>query len=525
MKSFAFFTACMAVCITAQAQPCRIKNAENEGDKEMFLSVHSPSFSSSKNVQNNALFPLEALYYDGEWYGSSYDSVVGTINYKYHEDWTLREIYQDVFPQYTGIFYAAKQELNNTFVMEGKNMIDTTTYYRISNGIYTPSYRYCHNHHYYDKFETDSFFYERTRQQWDPVNKKWNNSYKYYEGYADTVLWNRTRYITYNYNAAESSWVPSVQYSDSLIYDDKGFVTARIKTRCLFDIGYADTAKHDYYLNEDGSIYAIDVLYPQNDGWELVAKWTDITWALWLGYGGFNVADIGNRDNIPINGKRNKQSSETGWVKDGGEWRWVNMKKKYWEIDGCGSNIDTVFGSLNGGETVYGFSSTTFRFDEYGNETEIGYVCWTFPDTEGNQFIEGGNRDKMRYLYNDNGWYKFEAWIDVFDTTLYKWDSLTVYKEEVIKWIDPLNAISELPTNENHLLSIFPNPVSGIVTISAPAEIQQLTIYDITGRMVENRSPAGERVVFDTGTLPKGIYLVRALLTDGGVRTGKVVVR
>ena len=100
-----------------------------------------------------------------------------------------------------------------------------------------------------------------------------------------------------------------------------------------------------------------------------------------------------------------------------------------------------------------------------------------------------------------------------------------MYKEEVIKWIDPLNGISELPTNENHLLSIFPNPVSGIVTISVSAEMQQLTIYDITGRMIENRSPAGERVVFDTGTLPKGVYLVRALLTDGGVRTGKVVVR
>jgi hypothetical protein len=78
---------------------------------------------------------------------------------------------------------------------------------------------------------------------------------------------------------------------------------------------------------------------------------------------------------------------------------------------------------------------------------------------------------------------------------------------------------------ESAALSIFPNPVSGAVTIAASAEMQQLNVYDITGRLVASPSPAGERVVFDTGVLPQGVYLVRALLKDGGVQTGKVVVR
>ena len=75
------------------------------------------------------------------------------------------------------------------------------------------------------------------------------------------------------------------------------------------------------------------------------------------------------------------------------------------------------------------------------------------------------------------------------------------------------------------MLTIFPNPVSGAVTIAAASEMQQLSIFDIMGRLVASPSPAGEQVVFDTGTLPQGVYLVRALLRDGGVRTGKVVVR
>ena len=524
MKSFTIFMACIAVCVTAQAQPYRIFNGEDGREKEDIFSIPHSLYTSSKSVRSNTLFPLEALHYSGDWYDCNYDSAAGTLSYKYHEDWTLSEIFKDFFPSHSG-FYAEKHEFNNTFVMEGRNMVDTSTYYSISNGIYTPSFRYCHNYHYYDKFETDSFFYERIRQQWDPVNKKWNNVMKQYEGYADTVLWNRTRYITYNYDATELSWKPSVQHLDSLIYNSQGFVIARMKTLYFFNTNHADTAKHEYYLNEDGSIYAIDILFPQNDGWELVAKWTDITWALWLGYGGFNVMDFINRDNIPINGKRNKQTSETGWVKNGDEWEWVNMRKKYWDIDDCGSNTDTLFNSLDGGQTSFPRSAVTFRFDEYGNETEIGSVGWEDPDEHGNQLIKGGSRNKMQDSYDDNGWYKFEGWIDLFNEDLYQWDSITVYREEVVKWIDPNNNISELLQSGNHLLSIFPNPVSGIVTISASAEMQQLSIFDITGRMVANSLPTGERAVFDTGALPQGVYLVRALLKDGGVRTGKVVVR
>jgi hypothetical protein len=63
-----------------------------------------------------------------------------------------------------------------------------------------------------------------------------------------------------------------------------------------------------------------------------------------------------------------------------------------------------------------------------------------------------------------------------------------------------------------------------MVTISSADEIQQLNIFDITGRLVSSQSPASDQVVFDTGVLPKGIYLVQVRVRDGGMRTGKVVV-
>jgi len=71
---------------------------------------------------------------------------------------------------------------------------------------------------------------------------------------------------------------------------------------------------------------------------------------------------------------------------------------------------------------------------------------------------------------------------------------------------------------------IYPNPASGRVTISATAEIEQLQIFDITGRLVSSQSPANKQVVFDTGVLANGIYLAQARLKDGRVQTGKVVI-
>ena len=74
-------------------------------------------------------------------------------------------------------------------------------------------------------------------------------------------------------------------------------------------------------------------------------------------------------------------------------------------------------------------------------------------------------------------------------------------------------------------LRIYPNPASGAITISAAAEIEQLQIYDIVGRLIHSQTPTNKDVVFDTGVLAKGVYLVRALLRDGAVQTGKVVIQ
>jgi len=197
MKRFIIILAYMAGAVVA-AQAQHFQYWENERDiKEDLFPLRHYSTAFQKSAQNDVMLPLEGLYYWGEYSHCIYDSAKGIINYKYHDNGMLKEMYRDVFPHLWG-FSVLKQEYNNTFVMEGKDMVDTATYYDMLNGVYTPYDRFFYNYHYYDKFETDSFFYERTKQGWDPTNKKWTNIYKEYYGYVDTALWNMTRYTRFS---------------------------------------------------------------------------------------------------------------------------------------------------------------------------------------------------------------------------------------------------------------------------------------------------------------------------------------
>jgi hypothetical protein len=42
--------------------------------------------------------------------------------------------------------------------------------------------------------------------------------------------------------------------------------------------------------------------------------------------------------------------------------------------------------------------------------------------------------------------------------------------------------------------------------------MQQLEIFDITGRLVKNLTPASEQITFNTDFLPHGIYIAQARL-------------
>jgi hypothetical protein len=71
---------------------------------------------------------------------------------------------------------------------------------------------------------------------------------------------------------------------------------------------------------------------------------------------------------------------------------------------------------------------------------------------------------------------------------------------------DPFTTLIGIPGANKREINIFPNPSSGLVYISV-AEASNITVYDITGRMIDHFKINAETMV--NFTQPAGIYIIR----------------
>jgi len=67
------------------------------------------------------------------------------------------------------------------------------------------------------------------------------------------------------------------------------------------------------------------------------------------------------------------------------------------------------------------------------------------------------------------------------------------------------------------LLEVFPNPVNERVTISAPARITDLILYDVNGRIVGRQQPEALSADLDMSGLKPGFYVALANTVDGAM--------
>jgi hypothetical protein len=72
--------------------------------------------------------------------------------------------------------------------------------------------------------------------------------------------------------------------------------------------------------------------------------------------------------------------------------------------------------------------------------------------------------------------------------------------------------------NERLAISVWPNPTTGIITVSGP-NVRSVSVCSIDGRTVGSFSKGR----FDLSGLPNGIYTVTVLMMDGSINQHKVV--
>ena len=522
MKQFIIILVCMAgFVVTAQAQRLPVQNLEDaqkyrqqqypsffpvealriDTSKPPSAEISSPPRSRTRQA-NNGWYPLK-----GEVYTDSETEPAGYIYHEIGKDGLLdKEIIVGHSPH---LYDSTCSIMNCTPYTKGKDLIDTTyCYSKKADGSYKLDIRRTYSYHYFDHFEADSFYYEYTVHQWDDANQQWKNYSKHKEGHHDTLVEWVNRVEDYVYGTG-NTWknVFYLHYFET--YGQNGLVDT---VYVSFDYEHEfPVEKCAFTYDEQGRYTQIDCFSIFNDNmWHKNEVHSDIKWTEWHGFTYSNLGSIGEEWVTPYKYRNKVESYYTG----NGETSFY-FNQKQWDINGTKSNSDTVWYLIND-ERYYSYIEDNI-YNEYGD-----YVVWRgrgydYPD-ENNEQKMGVLEYYYKYAY-DEVYGMTESWSYYIpregDTSLFRGFKYTEFA--------PVG-ISELPPNENQLI-IAPNPASASITISAAAEIEQLQIFDITGRLVHSQTPTSKDVVFDTGVLAKGVYLVRALLRDGAVQTGKVVVQ
>ena len=413
---------------------------------------------------------------------------------------------------------------NQTFIHKRYDFPDTLTRYYVQPGTnYIPRNREYYDYHFYDRYPQDSFYYYKYIDVWNDITQKWDKQRREYLSYFDTTVFviREVRYDSF----IDEEWVMTDGYRVLREYDEEGLVASMILQECNLQTGeYKIWNKHLFFYDEDNIHIETHVYYPDADGWKLESKDTDIEYAEWYSNSqpGIRFDESGSLEWLVLADKRAKMKSYIRWKwNENDEWEKWLMSKHEWDLHETKSHIDTMYTCYD--DIWYLRNFTGHLYDEQENYIQRWLEVFNPPNT-----LDIGEKDCILINYHPQyGGIESAYWYALrYKPATQLWDSTYYNHYEYFDWWDVTKvSIAESEPSGTASLSIFPNPVSGMVIISAESEIEQLSIFDITGRLVANLSPTGERVVFDTGILPQGVYLVRALLRDGEVRTGKVVVR
>ena len=113
----------------------------------------------------------------------------------------------------------------------------------------------------------------------------------------------------------------------------------------------------------------------------------------------------------------------------------------------------------------------------------------------------------------------------------FNYNKLVYYKKSSETWGTPLNCDSLMQVGiieypQNHRIKIYPNPTSGLLTVSMPVNVLvpcKLEIVDLSGRIVLGFTMTQQTQSFDISELPSGLYSYKLSSTNGDVFRGKII--
>lgn len=245
----------------------------------------------------------------------------------------------------------------------------------------------------------------------------------------------------------------------------------------------------------------IDGLHPNDEG---AAVMSQIAYNSIVGTSGksgsYSLQNRNSGQYMDISGGSNVDGATVlQWTSNG------NANQKFWlnEISSGVYNIQSV--------------SSGKYLDIEGKSGVSGANClqWSY---------SGGNNQRFTLLATDNGYYKLRAVhssriLDVYGAS-------TIAGTKIIQWDDnnQTNAqwklISVSATKSAQItkgndevtsseILLYPNPVTNMATLENVPSNTEITLYDLTGKVLLTKKSSTGNVIFDLSNLKAGVYFIK----------------
>jgi len=441
--------------------------------------------------------------------------------YEYHEDGLLKR-----FTSYHG--YTGEMEeysdYNNTYrdpLMDIPDTIFRSGFTDPETGEYYPPHRY-----YYNNRQADSSYWEEYYQVWD--GDKWDTRKKTYVHLLDTATVSELQdHVQEEYFTGGAHFVDG--WKAFFDFDEQGKVTgAIIELYNAASQQYKIAAKNVYLYDDEGKCHTWEQYVYSAGTWNLFMKLTNIKWFKFHGFDNGDVLFFSHLLGLyPETPKKNKNkvSSVEPWETYQGTLIFGGSDTIKWEPDlysydaghysPVGCIMHREYKNYNEHEHI-----TAQRWSSYDKyyiapcDTDLQPVNYIFDDYI-NKYDERGRH--YEYIQNQT-------------VHLYEWDSDSIWHSIHIYTIDSFTyvgcpvGIDEFSLAQSPL-SIVPNPSDETVRITAADSIATITLYTSDGRLAYTQEGGGKEIILNLQGVAKGVYIVKALLKNGKIQTGKMVAR
>jgi len=99
------------------------------------------------------------------------------------------------------------------------------------------------------------------------------------------------------------------------------------------------------------------------------------------------------------------------------------------------------------------------------------------------------------------------AFMPDFEDPLTLTEDIDIYFDDIRLMHDPLTFTSEI--NASSSLKVFPNPAQDIVNIKVDEPINNIAVYDLSGKLMLQENRTGNEATIDIAHLSRGIYILR----------------